>query len=240
MLLYTRINDLPEPQAFGVNNLLNLLKEKPYPIGGPGVDSWGKFKAMPEEPMPIWPRFRRLVRTIFWEKDRDKLDLGLVVPRKNIEVDGLTRWVYTEGVPFWDIVCFEWNKFWQPTQGLPSPSPDSPQRRRSSASGATFVQWLRQTVSNGSQEPKKSEIAEDGQLKIVKYRVKRLVAFTAFITTVVASLLPIVAIVVLSKLHKQPMILGFIALFTGLFTMGLMVLTPSGTSRTEIFTASAA
>jgi len=46
--------------------------------------------------------------------------------------------------------------------------------------------------------------------------------------------------VVLSGIHKQRMILGFIALFTGLFTMGLMILTPSGTSRTEIFTASAA
>jgi hypothetical protein len=55
----------------------------------------------------------------------------------------------------------------------------------------------------------------------------------------IASLLPIVAIVVLSKMHTQRVILGFIALFTRLFTMGLMILMLWGTSMTEIFTASA-
>jgi hypothetical protein len=97
-------------------------------------------------------------------------------------------------------------------------------------------------VCNGSKKPEKYETAEEIQI----WSVWRLTAFTTFIsrsnfvTTIVASLLPIVAIVVLSKLHKQSMILGFIALFTSLFTIGLTFLAPSGTSRTEIFTASAA
>jgi hypothetical protein len=235
MLLYTKVNDLPEPEIFGVKSLLKWLKvEESYPIHGPGMDSWGELNTPDIPPMPLNSQFRRLVRTIFWEKETDKVDLGLVVPRKNKEVDGLTRWVYSEGVPFWEGVCgkwnpfwkdvhIKWNHFWEPTEGLP--------------------QWLSdlgRKVSNASQITEKSENTTQEKTKIVTYRVKRLVAFTSFVTTVVASLLPIVAIVVLSKMHEQPMILGFIALFTGLFTMGLMILTPSGTSRTEIFTASAA
>jgi hypothetical protein len=41
-------------------------------------------------------------------------------------------------------------------------------------------------------------------------------------------------------MHTTAELLGFIALFTAIFAIGLMVLTDSGTSRTEIFTATAA
>jgi hypothetical protein len=243
MLLYTKINDLPEPETFSVNNLLKLLKLKRRPINGPGEDSWGKLKAHDEKATPLGSQFWRLVRAIFWEKECDKVHLDLVVPRKNKEMDGFTRWVYSEGVPFWERLCVEWNDFWKRPGRLPPPSPDLSSRRSSNASIATFVQWLsdiRRKWSNASQESEKSEDVVEEKTKIVTYPIKRLIAFTTFVTTVVYSLQPIVASVVRSKMHEQPMILGFIALFTGLFTMGLMILTPSGTSRTEIFTASAA
>jgi hypothetical protein len=65
--------------------------------------------------------------------------------------------------------------------------------------------------------------------------------FTSFVTTIAACLLPIVAIAVLATINNdQAKTIGFIALFTGVFAIGLMVLTPSATSRTEIFTATAA
>ena len=239
LLLYTEINNLPEPETFSVNNLLNWLKLKAYPIDGPGENSWGKVKARPRNPKP---RLGRLVRSIFWEKESDKAHLDLVIPRKVKQVDGLTRWILREAVPFWEGFCVEWNNFWKPTRELPSPNPGSRPRRSLSTFGATLLQRLtdlRRNLSNASQESKDSEDAGEDELKIVTYRTKILVAFTTFVATVVASILPIVAIVVLSRIHKQDMILGFIALFTGLFTMGLLILTPSGTSRTEIFTASA-
>jgi len=59
------------------------------------------------------------------------------------------------------------------------------------------------------------------------------------ITTVVACLLPTVAISVLAELHTMGQTLGAIAGFTALFALGLSWLT-GGTSRVEIFTATAA
>jgi hypothetical protein len=253
MLLYTKINELPEPETFCVNNLLKWLRTKDYPIDGPGKDSWGELLTLQPKLPSIWSSFFRLVRTIFWTKDSDKLRLDLVVPYKNKNVDGFTRWIETEGVPFWDRVCVAWKTPREPAERsemsatLPPPSPDRGPRRPSSASGTTIAQWLsdiRRKVSISSLTSEKPAPEDgspvDGKFKIVTYRYRTLLAFTTFATTVFASLLPIVAIVVLSKVHRQPMILGFIALFTGLFTMGLMILTPPGTSRTEIFTASSA
>jgi hypothetical protein len=59
------------------------------------------------------------------------------------------------------------------------------------------------------------------------------------LTTIVACLLPVIAIVVLSKVHSMGMILGLIAIFNSVFAFGL-VLISSGSSRVEIFTATAA
>jgi hypothetical protein len=248
MLLYTKINNLPKPETFGVKSLVKWLKLNRYPIDGPGENSWGKLKTLDEDPPSLWSQFWKLVRTIFRENESDKLDLDLVVPRRNEQVDGLTRWVESEGVPFWERACVVWNKFWKPKKlaaTLPPATSDTSSRRSSNASSSTFSRWLsdlRRKMSNASQVSENFEENDtgDGRVKIVTYHYKTLIAFTTFVTTVFASLLPVVAIVVLSKLHKQPMILGFIALFTGLFTMGLMILTPPGTKRTEIFTASAA
>jgi hypothetical protein len=41
-------------------------------------------------------------------------------------------------------------------------------------------------------------------------------------------------------MHTQSMILDFIVLFTDIFAIGLKLLSPEGTSRTEVFTATAA
>jgi len=67
-----------------------------------------------------------------------------------------------------------------------------------------------------------------------------MIRFTNHVATVIACLFPIIGIVVLSKIHTQAKILGFIALFTAVFAIGLMILTDSKTSRTDIFTATAA
>jgi len=60
------------------------------------------------------------------------------------------------------------------------------------------------------------------------------------VATIIACLLPTVAITVLSKIHETGQRLGAIAGFTALFAAGLMCLTKAGTSRVEIFTATAA
>jgi hypothetical protein len=70
--------------------------------------------------------------------------------------------------------------------------------------------------------------------------MKGLIRFTNYVATIIACLLPIVGIVVLSKLHTRSKILGFIALFTAIFAIVIMLSTDATTKRTEIFTATAA
>ena len=62
---------------------------------------------------------------------------------------------------------------------------------------------------------------------------------TPVTTTIVACVLPIVAITALAKVRSLNLILGLIALFTAIFAIGLILLTNFG-SRVEIFTATAA
>jgi hypothetical protein len=80
---------------------------------------------------------------------------------------------------------------------------------------------------------------EDSLASLATYSSKSMIRFTNRVATIVACLFPIIGIVVLSRLHTQAKILGFIALFTATFAMGIMALT-SSTSRTEIFTVTAA
>jgi hypothetical protein len=248
MLLYAKTNDLPEPETFGVNNLLKWLRLKGHPIAGPGKDSWGELLRLDKRPPSLWSQFLRLVRTIFWERESDKVHLGLVVPRKHIEVDRIARWASSEGIPFWERFRGEWASYWKPEPTLPQPSPSTAARHSSSSSASTLLQWIShhgRKLRHRSQDLGwLKEEMEEGP-KVFTYRIKRLVAFAHLLITFVgisASLLPIIAIIALSKV-SQDKILGFIALFTGLFTFGLLVLTLLGTSRTsmlDIFTASAA
>ncbi len=64
--------------------------------------------------------------------------------------------------------------------------------------------------------------------------------FTSFVATVVACLLPTLAIVILTRVETTAQKLGLIAGFTALFSIGLIWLTDAGTSRVQIFAATAA
>jgi hypothetical protein len=74
---------------------------------------------------------------------------------------------------------------------------------------------------------------------LTEYNGDWIVRATSIMTTVVACLLPTVAITVLARVHGMGMILGLIALFTAAFAFGLVLLS-STSSRVEIFTATAA
>jgi hypothetical protein len=64
--------------------------------------------------------------------------------------------------------------------------------------------------------------------------------FTSYVATVVACILPTLAIGVLATAHGTTHILLYIGGFTALFAIGLIVLTNPDTTRVEIFTATAA
>jgi hypothetical protein len=184
----------------------------------------------------------RLLRSIFWAEKSEKSHLDLVVPRKSKDVDGLTRWVASEFVPFWHRLCKAFKRTENPVrdeEGLPSAVIE---KRPSNTSTFSQRMWeaLRRKKSPEVTQVEISEDARKAQPTLITYSMSRMLRFTSFVATVVACLLPTVAIAVLSTMHTTAELLGFIALFTAIFAIGLMVLTDSGTSRTEIFTATAA
>jgi hypothetical protein len=73
-----------------------------------------------------------------------------------------------------------------------------------------------------------------------RYTEKTILRFTSAIATVVACLLPTLSIGVLTTAEGTLQKLGYIGGFTALFSIGLMFLTDAGTSRVQIFTATAA
>ena len=76
---------------------------------------------------------------------------------------------------------------------------------------------------------------DDPESGIASYNRETLYKYTSHITTIVASLLPILAIVVLYCVNSMKIRLGLIALFTFTFTAALSFFT--GAKRGEIFIA---
>jgi hypothetical protein len=238
-------------------------------ISGFGSSTWGDLK-QENKSNNITEQFRILVKSVFWPAKPVESHHILVVPRKPKEVDGLTGWVAKEWVPFWQKARETkfWNGvlrirhlLWMallwlghliwttllwirhlgqkqhPQQQLPYN--EKPSRSFTSSVREIFKPAkLHQDAANNVNQDSEEETTIEPTLNT--YTMSRMLQFTSLIATLIACLLPIVAITVLSKMHTQPRILGFIALFTALFAMGLMWLTNPGTARTEIFTATAA
>lgn len=263
LLQYAQINKLPEPETFNVKTLRSMIDEN---IGGtldiinPGADSWGVL-AQDRPSKRLWAQFWNLLQSIFCEDKPDEEILDLVTPYKKKNEDSLTRWVSHHGLPFWHnlsnafmetttytVVAPVWHLIrhpftrWKKTPGdLPRPgSPGilSPEKSRTSSNASTVSRIKRWFSLEREALDRMRDENEPASITI--YRMRGLIRFTNYVATIIACLLPIVGIVVLSKLDTQAKILGFIALFTALFAMGIMILTDASTSRTEIFTATAA
>lgn len=73
---------------------------------------------------------------------------------------------------------------------------------------------------------------------LTEYSGSWIIRITSMVTTVLACLLPTIAIIILSRVDTIGATLGLISLFTALFALGLILLS-SGSSRMQIFTATA-
>lgn len=77
------------------------------------------------------------------------------------------------------------------------------------------------------------------QNEMKKNYQKRILNFTSFLATVVACVLPTVAIGILSTAKTKRDKLLYIGGFTTLFAIGLLLFTEPGTSRISVFMATA-
>jgi hypothetical protein len=247
LLQYSRINDLPAAEEFNVNGVRTWLQDPKlgkFAARGPGQDSWGDPNERPEK-KPFQAHLIHLLRsmTILWAEKPKKRHPDLIVPRTRKETDGFTRWVANDWIPFWHSL----KSIFQHTKSTGGKKPELPtnsngEKRRwsNTPSASTLVQWASETIGWTSSRGLDSGDTPNERPTLITYHMSRMRRFTSFITTVVACLLPTAAIALLSTIHSQAKLIGFIALFTAVFAVGLMGLTDSGTTRTEIFTATAA
>jgi hypothetical protein len=220
LLQYSQISALPEADSFNVNSLYRWLSRCPreHRIQGPGAATWGDLTKNPPKPKSLKQRFWRLLCSPFWTSKEEKREFNLIVPRVENKVDGLARWVANEFVPFWQ--CLE-----DCIRKMKQPSGDEEKH---------------QEPEEIPEEAPEETSEGQGETTLNTFKEGPMLRFTSFVATIIACLLPTVAIAVLAQLNTTAELLGIIAVFTAVFAAGLMLLVDSGTSRVEIFTATAA
>jgi len=190
-------------------------------IGGNGEQlTWGNTYE-PEARGSIASQFRRVVWHLLWSgpPPPDRLDLVSPLPTKN--VDGFSRWVVTYWIPFW-------NEVWTFRKQ---------RKERERLSRDLEMEQVRKAVPSVP-APKPDVKSEFKETTLATYSESGILRFTSSVSTVVACLLPIIAITVLSEVHGQRNLLLCLAGFAVLFAIGLIFL---GTgSRIEVFGATAA
>lgn len=211
---------MPHPDYVNIEALRVRFKRKsicPDGISGSGAHAWGNPRDEEEMIKPMTERILPLLVSFFWRREPlpDRRDLVTVHQPQNL--DRFTRWVKQEWTPFWHNYLRR-----------------RPRHRRPSESGEEFVSSLPGRV------PKEAPCANSfKQNEAVHYRESMMLKFTSVIATVVACLLPTAAIGILTTAKTTPQKLGYIAGFTAIFAIGLMWLTDAGTSRANIFMATA-
>ncbi|TGO44444.1 hypothetical protein BCON_0517g00020 [Botryotinia convoluta] len=243
LLQYSQITALPRADPYNVETLRAWLKRVgEHCISGDAACIWGDYTENVGEAKPLRWQFVSLMRSIFWPTAPKPDNLDLIVPRQGHTVDGLTTWVANEFVPFWHSIKQGLRRKKVKTaseeNGLPTTENKSHSflEKRESSRSSRFWFYRRKSIFSTAEGDQKSK----DRTGLTIYSEARMLRFTSAVATVIACLLPTVAIAVLSSLDSTKELLGVIAAFTAIFAMGLMFLTEASTSRVEIFTATAA
>ncbi|KAH8891763.1 hypothetical protein GQ53DRAFT_746258 [Thozetella sp. PMI_491] len=226
LVLYKEVTQLPEPDCHNVDALrvwLTRSENGNLSIIGSGSKAWGKLTQDEEEGGHIWKRLLWLPVKLFWQPKGPKLDL-VTLPSK-YERDRFVRWISHDCVPVIHSIRYSlWNKlliYYRFSFGW-SKSIKSPDE-----------EGQRQQREKKSEEERKKNGLET-------YSEKWMQFIASSVATVVACVLPTVAIGILSTAQGTMHKLLYIGGFTMLFAIGLIILTDCSTSRIQIFTATAA
>jgi len=227
LLLYQQICALPYAEPYNMRTLRQWIRNERqgnFSIQGryglentwgdlyhPSVDVWNPYKQLKH----LWTR-------LFWASTPEKDDLDLVATAPQNKIDGLTRWIVCDLMTSW--------KDWREYRKNEKPERTTDVENSSTASGA----------SNPVVNPENwlEKVAKEDTLETWNDNVP--LRITSGISTIIACLLPVVAITILSQLHGLRNLLLCLAGFAFLFAVVLIFLTQGTSSRTEIFAATAA
>jgi hypothetical protein len=245
LIQFSQVSAFPDADSSNVDCLRKFARKvcEPSGITGPGSQTWGTLSSengTEEPPKTFWPLFWGLFLGFFKTQEmkrdpvKDEFQEHLIVPRVGSKPDGLTTWVTYSFIPLFHHVwqgCGSptWAGLWTKVTG-PFSSCHLPKCWQDASPPTTNT-----AASRGAKRPK----VEKNLTGVTAYSKSWILRVTSILTTIVACLLPVIAIVVLSRVHSMGMILGLIALFNSVFAFGL-VLISAGSSRVDIFTATAA
>ncbi|RDW56922.1 hypothetical protein BP5796_12989 [Coleophoma crateriformis] len=241
LLQFSKVSALPEADNCNVKCLSEFAKsisEGGGGVTGPGSQTWGDLEDTTNDTKPIKVLFKGLLTGFFVSPDTERKRVDktfherLITPRFRNKQDGLTLWVKCSFVPFYDCLC---QKHLNPLVEWLQQLYSKLRRQRTESTLPSSETSIRKKGSSAGTSPRGHALEKD----ITEYSESWLLRTTSILTTVVACLLPTIAITVLSKVHTMSMILGLISLFTAIFAVGLILLS-STSSRVEIFTATAA
>lgn len=217
------MSSLPEPEAYNMRSLRSWLQ---HPDGGcygilnkHGLEkTWGDLENE-EEPEPLWKQARIVIKALLWAKPPAKSDCDLVVTNPEVKIDGLTKWTVYYLIPFYWSVKRSWQTRGSKVSEVDEEKPPPVQSQRGS------LQKSRTRTAHKTLE----SFSELSALR-----------FTSGLSTVVACLIPVIAIAVLTQVSGTRDLLLTITGFAVVFAILLIFLTQGTTSRTEIFAATAA
>ncbi|KAL1600683.1 hypothetical protein SLS60_007071 [Paraconiothyrium brasiliense] len=228
LLQYSQVCALPDPEPVNMRTLRKWLKHGEHGnqnvrsrVDHGPVNTWGLIKNNPDdEEKSLWLQFRNLLWGLVWmrspKKSEYEPDLALTAPQT--QVDGLTHWYVSEWLPFQR--AFKTRKE-RPVNQVQ----DDVEQNRENHTAEIAAPWAKKA--------KKGET-------LVSWSENRALRLTSGISTVVACLLPVIAISVLSQLQGLKALLICLAGFSLVFAIGLIALTQGTSKRTEIFGATAA
>jgi hypothetical protein len=243
LLQYAHVSALPEADSSTVNCLRNCA-EKAFNGGltGSGSNIWGKLGIPNEAKKPFLKLLLSFFVGIFKSQEEkpptapQEFQEHLIVARPARKPDWLTLWFVYSFIPLFhylQVLCGRptWGKLWGKLQNqLCSCQRKLPMFRQDTKKRDSIATTAETSKSEGSDFSLDEDInyPERWNLEYV----------TSILTLLAACLLPVIAIIVLSRVHTMGMILGLIALFNTVFATGLILVSP-GSSRIEIFSATA-
>ncbi|KAF2177272.1 hypothetical protein K469DRAFT_603778 [Zopfia rhizophila CBS 207.26] len=231
LLQFSQICALPDPEPFNMRTLREWLRNDhgaAYSVrGSDGLRHiWGTLYGDEDPGLP--KKFARLLKSLVGVQPSYRNERDLAVTTPATKVDGLTRWVATELVPFGRAVLQHLKDLMEKAK---KPHDEETQSDDDS-------------VESVEEEASPEKLPWDDQVEkeetLVSWSEKGALKATSALSTVVACLLPVVAISILSQLHGLRNLLGCLAGFASLFAIVLIFLTQGTSSRTEIFAATAA
>ncbi|KAK4650957.1 hypothetical protein QC762_701100 [Podospora pseudocomata] len=221
LLQYSQISTLPEPSTHNMRQLVKWLQDEDHgnmTVQGVGSEIWGDQQKKPEPP-PLRQQFMNLIS--FWNKTEPPTRADLVAPRWRKDVDGLTRWLAEELIPFREAV-------------------KNPHKREADDSESTAGQEGSEKTSTNHVEDadKEAQKRRSRTDNVRAYSGDTLLKLTYRGATLVACMLPIVAILCLSIIPNLYHKLAMITCFTVLFAIAVMCMTEG--TRVQVFTATSA